>query len=520
MIVIPLMMLVALTPKFYWENFNGDGAHAYESARLLLFGTLPFWPPAAGGISTFPDIRSCLFAFPSSWFIRLFGEVEASARLPLLLYLSALFGALVALIEFQRSRPLRIPERCLIWLALTIYLIVMGFSATYNPYCADLALPATQDTLLMVCYAGFALAFCARQLAWVWIFSLLTYLSLPNGVMLIGLWLIAALLLWKPRPWREIIHTAAALAACGIIATIGVRILARFDVLPSSGEYNTVELLNRYKYLCFSDWRRIAYVAAPCGFLPIFALVLWRWQDQISRALTFLIAAYFLSFYIQAFIVIHHFVPCMVLPLVVFWRMDFTVSEHLRRWLIAGTAAAGVVALAISWPDNATPDVSARLFGSTIEDRIGGYDSGSPAVFRRAELLANIVPYDWDPSVPAQSFGGSPLMWNYYAHRTKRDAGQVNYAIERVAAPVPSGMRLLARKDDVAVYVASDATLRFHRMLKPHSPAGAALYAIPRTLLFREAGPPDGVAVVDMRAILKRSGIDATAILNRLGMRR
>jgi hypothetical protein len=520
LIVVPLMMLVALTPKFYWENFNGDGAHAYESARLLLFEALPFWPPAAGDIASFPDIRSCLFAFPSSWFIRLFGELEVSARLPLLLYLPALFGALLALIEFQRSRPLGMVERCLLWLALTTYLVVMGFSATYNPYCADLALPATQDTLLMACYAGFVLAFCAQQFAWIWIFSFLTYLSLPNGIMLIGLWLIGVFLLWKPRPWREGVHTVAALAACAVIATIAVRVLALFNMPLSSGEYNAVELLNRYKFLWFSDWRRIAYVAAPCGFIPAVALILWRRQDRISRALTFVVAAYFLSFYIQAFIAIHHFVPCMILPLIVFWRMELAISKRSRRWFIAATATAGVAAFAISWPDNAAPDVSARLVGSTIEDRIGGYDSGSPAVFKRAGLLANIVPYDWDPSVPEHSFGGSPLMWNYYAHRAKRNPAQINYVMERAAASAPPGMHVLGRKDDVALYVASDAVLRFHRTLKPPSPAGAALYAIPRNLLFREAGPPSGAAIVDLRAALKRSGIDTTVILNRLGVRR
>ena len=86
LIVVPLILLIALSPKFYWENFNGDGAHAFESARLLLVQALPFWPSSAGEIASFPGVTSMLFAFPTSWFIRLFGEVEAAARLPFLIY--------------------------------------------------------------------------------------------------------------------------------------------------------------------------------------------------------------------------------------------------------------------------------------------------------------------------------------------------------------------------------------------------------------------------------------------------
>ena len=78
MVLVPMVLLIALTPKFFWENFNGDGVHAFESARLLLVQPLPFWPASAGEIASFPGITSMLFTFPTSWFIRLFGEFEAS----------------------------------------------------------------------------------------------------------------------------------------------------------------------------------------------------------------------------------------------------------------------------------------------------------------------------------------------------------------------------------------------------------------------------------------------------------
>ena len=88
MVAVPVLVLVTLLPKFFWENFNGDGAHAFETTRLLLFQPLPFWDSQAGAIASFPGMTSMLFAFPAAWFVRLFGEVEVSARLPYLLVLA------------------------------------------------------------------------------------------------------------------------------------------------------------------------------------------------------------------------------------------------------------------------------------------------------------------------------------------------------------------------------------------------------------------------------------------------
>ena len=40
-LLIPYAALCLLAPKFYWDSFNGDGAHAFESARLLLGQPVP-----------------------------------------------------------------------------------------------------------------------------------------------------------------------------------------------------------------------------------------------------------------------------------------------------------------------------------------------------------------------------------------------------------------------------------------------------------------------------------------------
>ena len=74
-VLVPWLFLAVLAPKFYWQTFTGDGMHAFEAARLLFVQPVPFWDRAAGPLSAFPGMRSLLFVYPISWFMRLFGEI-------------------------------------------------------------------------------------------------------------------------------------------------------------------------------------------------------------------------------------------------------------------------------------------------------------------------------------------------------------------------------------------------------------------------------------------------------------
>src|SRR3972149_607093 len=179
LLVVPVLILLCLTPKFYWENFNGDGVQAFEVARILFFHPLPFWDPSAGSLASYPGFTMMLVAFPESWFLRFFGDFEASVRLPFLLQLVALYCAVLAVVEHGRSRTLGLADRLLIWWGLTIYAVVMAFSATYSPYSADISSPATRETLLMACFLGSVMAFLQQERGWMVLFILLCYLSVP-----------------------------------------------------------------------------------------------------------------------------------------------------------------------------------------------------------------------------------------------------------------------------------------------------------------------------------------------------
>lgn len=508
----PLLVLAALAPKFYWEPFNGDGAHAYESARLLLFQAFPFWSrEAGGGVSGLPGVTSMLFTYPAAWFIRLFGEVEASARLPFVLYMGALYAAVLALAERGRTR-LGWVERGLLWLGLAVYAVVVAFSATYNPYAADIALPATQDTLLVVCFLGFVLAFVDERPAWMLLFLALTYLSLPSGALLVGLWLGAAALLWRPRPWRGILLAGAGVVALALLDAVAPRVLGALHLPPPGREYESESLLRRFAYVQWADWRRFAFLAVPGGILPAASLLAWRRQDPLARTLTIVTALYFVFFYFQYRLALHHFIPAMLLPLVVFWRTAPEASGRLRRGVLAATALAGLAALWLSLPADAGPRMEPRWVGSLLEHRTPGYDRLDPRVFRRAELLERLFPMDWDRRVPAQSYGGSPLVWNHYAYAAG-PGRRANYVLQDAGAPPPPGMERVAQEAGAALYVRDRALWGRQLALRPPTPAGSSLFAVHRATLFpllryQLEDVPRLVRVKDVLAAL-RAGVGA-----------
>jgi hypothetical protein len=521
MVLVPALLAMVLAPKLYWESLNGDGAHAFESARQLLARPLPFWPPAAGDIAAFPGMTSMLFAFPASWFMRLFGPVDAAARLPLLLYLPALVGGIVSVAEARRGESLGTGRRWLVWLAVVAYTMAMAYSATYNPYAADLALPATQDTLLMVCFLGVVLEYLRGSRLWLGWYVLLTYVSLPNGLILMGFLLVAGVLVMRPIPWAATRRLAGALVASVVVAALVPRLMMAAGMAPPGGEYGLVGILRYFAFLQFTDWHRLLYIAIPAGLLPIVSAAWWKRQDAVASVLALVTLAYFLFFFVQANISLHHFVPAMVLPIVIHWRVvpDGAVG---RPWVLA-TAACALLALALTIPRDAGPHVDGRRVGRAVFERVGGYDRSAPAELASTTLLNALFPYDWDPAVPAHAYGGSPLTWNRYAQHASPGSPvppDANYVLQSLAEPAPEGMRRIIADDQAALYVRSDAVWNGHQAIRPFSPAGSAALAVPRGILFRSVPLDGGPVIIDVVATLERMGIDMAPILARLGVKR
>jgi hypothetical protein len=513
-VVVPVVLGAVWAPKLYWEAFNGDGVHAFESTRLLLSQPLPFWDETAGAIAGFPGLTSMLFAFPGSWYMRLFGAVDGSVRLPLLLYLPLTVSGLAWLIASGKRGALRLDTRLLVWLSVITYAVAMSWSATYNPYAADIALPATQDTLLLVAVLGFVAAFVDKETWWAAAFATLMYVSLPSGVLLIGFWMLAIMAAWRPIPWREVRWLMVLMAALVLGGALVPRVLA-FLQLPVPGEeYGLTGMLRYFAFVRFTDVARLAWVALPAGIVPIVAVVLWGKQDRVARALALVSIGYFVFFYIQANVSLHHFVPSMLLPVAVLWRVVSNDDAARRGWVTA-TGLAGIASLGLVLPARPAPAVEARRVGQSIWNRVGGYDQSLPATFASSELLGELFPVDWDPEVPSR-YGGSPLSWHRYARPD--DGAGVNYVLQRSSDGAPPDAHRLADSAGFALYVRSDSVLASHRALRPPTPAGSRWLAVPRWTLFRTVTPPSGTRVIDVAAALKSLGFPVDEMLRRLAV--
>jgi len=514
-----LILLAGLAPKILWEAFNGDGAHGYESTRLLLAGPVPFWPEAAGAVSAFPGLTSVLFVYPGSWFMRLFGELEASVRIPGIFYVLLLYGVLSAVIDQRRARPLTTTERLLVGLPLLAYLLTMAYSATYNPYSADMGLPLTQDTLSMICFLGFVLSFLEGRASGIVAFGILTHLCSPNGLLLIGFWGLSAALVMRPRPWRELRATGLALLACLLLSALVPRLLVASGLPAPGREYAILGLLRRFAFLQVTDWRRVLFVAVPCGLVPLLVLPRFRGQDGATRAISLVALGYFGFFYFQAYISLHHMVPAMLLPIAVFWRHDAVVHSTRLTLLRSGVLAAGILSLALAAPRVWRPDTSGRVVGSTIAVRIPGYDHSGPDVFRHSELLNALFPMDFNPEVPTV-YGGSSLTWLFYAERSGGDSASTNYVLQGSSETPPSGMQPIARDSTAVLYVRDQQILDAQRALRPPTPAGSPVYWSPRGLLFRSVPLEDGPYILDVPALLARLGWPVDRWMRRLGVSR
>jgi hypothetical protein len=473
--------LVAVTvavflPIFFWQDLSPDGFEALEIGRSLSWTALPRFLTQGGlaglGIGMLP------MAYPVHWFIMLFGPIEAAARLPILLYLPILFMALAALIEFRSPRRLGGIEEAAIMLALAVYVVTMGYSASYDSYFADLSSPAAFETLTVTVMVAAASFLWSEQPGWFVGAAVLSYLARPTGllfVLLLGL----GLVLVAPERRRSIfILVAASVGVWGLLYVAYEVLLPSFA--DTTLEYSAGSIIDRFHYLRLDDWRRVIYVVVPGGLVPAVALLAVRQQDRIARSLTIAALGYFVVFYVPAFTNLHHFVPAMILPIVVFWRVALRRSS--RRWLVGAAYAGGIVALIASLPRHFEIDRSMRQIGGAVAYRIGDYGSSRVSAHRESyrgrDLLHRLFAPDWEVADPsAELVGGMQLI--YYATKAVQP-GRTNYVVQPLSQPRPPGYSKLAEDEAAAVYINDLARWRQDRFRPRRVDYRSRIYEIPR----------------------------------------
>ena len=486
--------LVLLSPKFYWENFSGDGSGALQFARCFIHTLWPFWSPDAGVIKQAPGLTSVLFVLPESWYVRLWGEWEFSARAPLLMGLLLLYPVLIAMIRHGRpAAHIRPTDHLLIAAALWLYALANIYSGGYHAWFGDSPMPAARETLAIVFFLGYILAFLEKRPAVMLASAVIAHLSLPTGGLWFLFWPTAVALSWRPLPRPHLIWAGITLALLAAIS-VASPLVAGAAGLPMPGnEFNAFGIIQRLRFVAFSDWNRFAFLAVPTGILPAFFLLTWRRQDQVARALTLVTLAFFAFFYLQGYrVLMHHFIPAMIPPLVIMWRSDLMARAGARILVVIGLLAG----LWLAWPKDMGMHAHDRAFAAFVQTEGPRYASGTPLDGERFRgfdpkaldtfhhLFGQLLPIGYGQTEPGDRFFGAPLVWWYYSEYPKAPGQVINYVLKPLADATPADGTLFSSYDGYGLYIHDMALYEAQRSQKLPYDTGAAILATPREVIF------------------------------------
>ena len=505
---VPLAFVALLAPKFFWESFNGDGAHAFEAARLLLVRPVPFWDPGSGDLASYPGMNSVLYLIPTAAFLRLYGGIEAAARLPYALFMLLLFAAIVA--SAREARPERLSRRAqaLIWVGVVSFSLVMAYAATYDPYCADIALPATQDALLVACFLAMASAFEGRRPAWTALFAAFVLLCSPAGPVLIGGWLLGVLVCFRPLPRARLSLFVAAAGTTVVLMAVAPLLMERLGLPAPGGEHGAGNMLSKFERLIPDHFARLGWVLLPCGIYPFAVLAAWRRADEASRALLLVAGLVLGMYYLIAFVSLHYFVPAMVLPLAAFWRVHRLGDWRARRGpALAVCCSLALVSLLLGLPTSTAIYTATREVGRTIDaSRVGGYEVMRAEAFASSGLLTELFVPGWTPTVPDEHYAGAPPAWYYYAHHRGPAAPTPVYELRPVDSlePLPAEAVRVAADEHWQLVALDPARWAEHRTLSPPGSSWRSVYDVPRDILFGRRGASDRYTLIDVKGLLSK----------------
>ncbi len=514
--------LILLSPKFYWENFTGDGSGSLQFARLFIHTLWPFWMPEAGTIAKAPGLSMVLFVIPESWFVRLWGESEFSVRAPYLIYLAMVYPVVAGLIRWAgagvRDYAIAPLAHLLIAGALAVYTLTIIYSGGYNPYFGDSPMPAARETLSIALFLGYVLAYAQDRLAMMVLLGLMASVTIPTGGLWLGLVTLAGWLVWTPRDVRR---TRGSLMVVLLAVAVSVLLPLLIGMLhlpyPGEGEFGIKAIINRLRYVALTDWERFLFVIVPCGIVPAAVLILtWRRQDALSRLLTLATAAFFLFFYLQGYrVLLHHFAPIMLAPVVVLWRSPLIREGALALPLRAATALGLAASLWLVWPAEMKMHGFDRQIGGFIEatgDRFETAPGGAGERFRgfspqaintAHELLGNLFPIGYTDQDARDHFYGAPLVWWFYSEFPKAEGQVINYRIKPVKDAAASDGRLFAEHDGYGLYIADPALYDAQRATRLPTDTGAPIFVVSRDQMFGKGAQTGDRLVIDFVAVAR-----------------
>ena len=239
--------------------------------------------------------------------------------------------------------------------------------------------------------------------------------------------------------------------------------------------------------------------------MPALSLIFWHKQDQISRALSLITLAFFLFFYFQGYrVLMHHFIPIMIPPLIIFWRYDFIYQA--RYWVVARVAVAITLAAAL-WL--ALPTVSglhtfSRHIGQQVKmsgDRFEGFNPKALDTFHT--LFGDLFPVQYSERNAEKFYFGGPLVWHFYGHQQKPESQIITYDLRPLSASAPANSRLFGEHDGYGLYILDEARFNRHRKTRFTTHFGAPIFQTSRDEIFGRGAQTGDRLVIDLVAIAR-----------------
>lgn len=472
----PMALLVLFLPKFFWENLNGDTAHVLFSTKLLIGSMNPYWPEAGGAYASDPGFTTSLTNFVNAWFLRLFGEVEFSVRMLVLLCFPVLLSSVLALIRLNKADVHEVRTVWFAGLALFLACFVFMYNTSYDPYRADMATPMAREMLLMTCFFGCIQFFMQARIRLTIMFVGLTAIAVPSGIPLIIFWGIASVLILRPIPVRMLSVLLSAVLVC-VILSVGVPMLLAATGQPVPGnEFSGDGILDRLKFVTLHQFHRIAYILLPVGILPALSLFFFRDQDGFARALTLVVLMYFGLFYFQAYrVLLHHFIPAILIPLIVMWRFDGFHKPKNGKLIGSAVSAGLIVGGIMSLPSSFNIHTHGKAFAKSIHlvDDIQSFDEEIARLGESHELFTKIVSPMSCTSDAESHYYIAPSTMYYYAQRGPNPEPSVQFYLE--INEQTQSYRLFAIEPEIAEVMTQRRTV---------SSTQNPFYFVPRNRLF------------------------------------
>ena len=480
------------------QDLNDDGLEALYIGESLNETFLPRWPTNTGlvglGVGMFAQ------AFPNHFFVFWHGAGELAPRLPFLLGLPVVLAALFALIEAHTEKRLELGPKLALTGSLVVFALVMLYSAGYDAYWCEPSSPGAYEMLLMAFVLGGLWSGITGRLLLLIAFAVLAHLARPSGILIFGLFFVASFLFGGEQRKAWTLRFFLACVACVIVSLLHEKVYTPYVLGDSNLGYDSRSALARFRFLTISDARRIAWFVVPCGILPFLSLFWFRAQDALSRVLTAASAAYAGAFYIPAFVSLHHYVPLMLFPLVVYWRLARAERLPFARQAVPLALALTALSAFLSRPNKLESTQPLRELGARIVDRRDEPKRIEPNPRRHAEILEPLIQFD-DPAIdPDTQWFGSPWSLYHYIQRGE-PSDETAFMIQPDSEPITDQWTELSRDGRGAVLVVRSSFAQSWRdEVKPPSTEFAApLYSIDLDIQFRHRGIPKKRYDIDVR---------------------